>query len=171
MSPEDALARVVLAKANALDMVSELDYEEFIDTITSRALVLPVALGRAGNSDKKSLQRIEYILDSKLDEVVPGLKFSGTVQDGTTNPFLARRGELVLCDATTSSFIVRLPDPSVDHNAKAQVNVKLVAQAGANAVTVDVEGGGTIDGDLTLVLNIVDISYKFYVADGEYKVV
>jgi len=167
----DSTAKIheIFARTEQLNKVSELEYAKFFEELRANFLVFPNR--RVGASNPYQLNQILRILDSTFQRVERGLTFSGDIQDGSNDPYAARRGEFVLCDASAASFGVVLPDPSLEINEQAKVNVKLVAQTGAFEVTVSVDGGGTIDGNPTVVLNIPDISFTFYVADGEYKIV
>ncbi len=59
-----------------------------------------------------------------------------------TSAYTANPGEFVPCDTTAGAFTVTLPSQPQDGAA---VSVKMVAQGGANAVTVATAGGDTVN--------------------------
>ena len=171
VSRDDALIQTINEKSTTLERISEIDFAEFITELNVRSYKLPVNLRQAGNSNWTMLRHIEQILDARLDKVEPGFKFGGTIQTGTTDPYVARRGELVLCDVSAGSFTVQLPDPTLADNKIHMVNVKLVVPGTGFEVTVVALGGALIDGDASLAINVEDINVTFFVNEDAYKAV
>lgn len=173
-SREGLLTSQILTKANSLFKLSELDYFEFLQDMSRMDLVLPTGFRRTGSSDIRSMNLIDMLLEERHANLQIGLKFGGTVQVGATNPYLASRGEIVLCDTTTGGFTVRLPDPTNEDNDICTVNVKLIVSGGPPAqgskIIVDVDGAGLIDGDLTRDINVEDVNFTFTAINGSYSI-
>jgi len=171
ISRDDALVQTILEKSTTLDQISELDFAEFLLELEARHYRLPTDLRQGANSNWAMLRRIEQLLDARLDKVEPGLKYGGTVQTGAVDPYVVRRGELVLCDISAGSFTVQLPDPTLEDNKRHIANVKVVVPGTGFEVTVVATGGALIDGDASLAINVEDINVTFFVNDGSYKAV
>lgn len=170
-SREALLIEKILNKLTVLQQTSEIEYQLILTALEAQGYpTMYKKLIRV--SDRKQLEGILAVIDQVLVGQLPGgLTYSGTPADGTPatggNPYISVAGEIVLVDGT-NPLTIRLPDPVLPENFRAQVNVKMII--GPGPITMGVQGGGLIDGAVFLDIGVEHVNFTFFVVDNTYRV-